>query len=68
MGRRGIDPTTHYRPDITELSGDLRRSEITELLEQIRFVWPESTHTVVLDRDVRDAIVSALRAKQQQTK
>jgi hypothetical protein len=64
MAKRAIDPTTQYRPDVTELTGDLRRSEIIELLEQMRFgLWCESTCTVILDRDVRDAIVFALKRK-----
>jgi hypothetical protein len=46
--RRTIDPTTQYRPDVTELTGDLRRSEIVELLEQMHFgLWCESTCTVI---------------------
>jgi hypothetical protein len=64
MAKRAIDPTTQYRPDVTELTGDLRRCEIVELLEQMSFdLWRESTRTVILDRDVRDAIVFALKRK-----
>ena len=52
---------SNFDPTILELTGDYTRSQIVRLLLDIRFSKLDGfVRTVVLDRDVRDALVSAL--------
>ena len=64
MGWRSARQYREYHPEITELDGDLTYAEVIEILAQLRF---DGVHgyeqTVVLDGDVRDALVSALRRR-----
>jgi hypothetical protein len=53
---------SEYRPEIVELSGDLHRGDIIELLQDLRFGAVDGYfRTVVIDRDARDFLVRALK-------
>ena len=58
MGRESVPPK--YDPMVTELSGDLRRGEVVELLQNLRFARAGEMHHLLVDKDVRDLIISAL--------
>jgi hypothetical protein len=62
MGRRSAIPPK-YDPSIVELDGDLRRGEIIELLQGLRFIWDDETHALTIDKDIRDLFLDALRVK-----
>jgi hypothetical protein len=62
MGRRSAIPP-RFDPGVTELDGDLRRCEVIELLEGLRFIWTDETYTLTIDKDIRDLFLDALRAK-----
>jgi hypothetical protein len=53
-----------FDPAVLELDGNLKRSEVIELLADLRFSrQPGATHSIVVDKDVRDLLVHALRRK-----
>jgi hypothetical protein len=55
---------SHYKPEVAELGGDLTRTQIIEILADLRFDRAHGfIRTVTFDKDVRDALVLALRGK-----
>jgi hypothetical protein len=53
-----------FDPDVLELDGDLTRSEVIELIEQLRFGrQPGETRSIVVDRDIRDLFLTALQRR-----
>jgi hypothetical protein len=54
----------NYRRDVEVLSEEMTRREITEALAGLRFdVRNGGVRTIAIDREVRDALVGALRGR-----